>query len=207
MSEVEGSEQIPGWPTIKISKLEMARQQLNAAIRGYFSDTEPVPTLTLAGAAYEIVRDVAGEEHKGTVLDNAEEIGEGFYPAFRYPYQSLKHANRTPDEILDFPTELAELYIYEAVDKYYFLVGKYSPEMVIFLFWYNVILNRDDLFPEEPLRSRANAFAERFPKDRAGFFNELMRPGILPNVDSFNERLAMGLDEMWLASVTRRRRE
>jgi hypothetical protein len=204
MSEVEGSAQIPNWPRIKISKLEIARQQLNAAIRCYFLESDPVPTLTLAGAAHQIVKDLAGSDHKGVVLDNPEEIGEGFFEAFRYPYTSLKHADRKPDEILEFPTELAELYIYEAVEKYYFLVGKYSLEMLVFLLWYNVILNRDDLFPNEPGRSYANAFAESFPKNRAGFFNELTRPGVLPDIDWFNERLALDFDGMWLSSVARR---
>ncbi len=204
MSEVEDSVQIPNWPRIKISKLEIAQQQLNAAIRGYFLESDPVPTLTLAGAAYEIVKDLAGSDHKDIVLDSPEEIGEGFFEAFRYPYSALKHADRKPDEILEFPTELAELYIYEAVDKYYFLVGKRSLEMFVFLLWYNVILNRDDFFTHEPGRSDANTFVERFPKDRAGFFKELTQPGVLPDIDWLNERSALRLDGMWLSSVVSR---
>src|SRR5258708_34698476 len=160
MSELEKSEFDRIWPRIQISKLETARRQLNAAIRSYFLDNDPVPTLTLVGAAYQIVKDLAGDDHKGVVLDNGEEIGDGFYYAFRYPYQSLKRAERKPDEILDFPTELPELYIYEAIEKYYFLEKKYSVEMLVFLLWYNVILNREDLFPEEPVRSRAAVLAQ-----------------------------------------------
>jgi hypothetical protein len=106
MSELEKSEFDRIWPRIQISKLETARRQLNAAIRSYFLDNDPVPTLTLVGAAYQIVKDLAGDDHKGVVLDNGEEIGDGFYYPFRYPYQSLKHAERKPDEFLDFPTEL-----------------------------------------------------------------------------------------------------
>jgi hypothetical protein len=197
MSKLEGSEQIPGWPTINITKLEMAERQVNAAIRHYFLDPDPVPCLTLAGAAYQIVHDLAGEDHQGVVLDNGDEIGEGFYPAFRYPYESLKHADRKPDEVLPFPIDLPELYIDEAVDKYYFLAGKYSLEMIVFRVWCNTILNGDDLFPEEPVRSLAAAFAQKFSKnDRAGFFEELMRPGILPDIALLN-RLLYERDERW----------
>lgn len=197
MSEIGESDEIPGWPRIKISKLEIAKQQLNASIRGYFLDSEPVSTLTLAGAAYQIVKDLAGDDHKG-VLDDAEEIGEGFLEAFRYPYQSLKHADRKPEEVLDFPLNLAEYYIEEAVDKYYFLVGEYSVEMFIFRLWYNVVLNRDDFFTDEPLRSDASIFVKSLPNDRPGFFNGLTRPGALPDIAWINSRSAARLDEMWL---------
>jgi hypothetical protein len=201
MSKLEESEQTPILPTINITKPEMAERQLNAAIRHYFLDPDSVPCLTLAGAAYQIVHDLAGNDHRGVVLDSGDEIGEGFYPAFRYPYMSLKHADRNPDEVLAFPVDLPELYIYEAIEKYYFLVGKYSLEMAVFLIWYNTILNRDDLYPEEPLRSKVAAFAQKFSKnDRAGFFEELIRPGILPEIAVLNKLLHISF-ERWCRPV------
>jgi hypothetical protein len=63
--------------------------------------------------------------------------------------------------------------------------------MLVFLLWYNVILNREDLFPEEPVRSRAAVLAQNFSKDdRAGFFKHWTLPGVLPDIDAITRLLA-----------------
>jgi len=190
MSEIEESEQAAFWPTFEIPKIEIAARQLNAAVRSYFLDSDPIPTLTLAGAAYEIVKDLAGANHKGVVLDNGEEIGQGFYDAFRRPYTTIKHADRKSAQILDFPVKLPELYIEEAIKKYYFLTQKYSLEMAVFLIWFNAILNGNTLDSDERLRAKAAALAQKFSRDQpARFFEEFSRPGALPDMELLNKLL------------------
>ena len=78
MSELEKSEFDRIWPRIQISKLETARRQLNAAIRSYFLDNDPVPTLTLVGAAYQIVKDLAGATTKGSFSITAKRLAMAF---------------------------------------------------------------------------------------------------------------------------------
>lgn len=99
--------------SIKISKLDAARRQLDAAIELWFRDGDPVAIHTLASAAYEIAQDLnlkhgnkhltlAGWTEKFVVPGHEQEV----IKLVKKPMLFFKHANRDPHGILEFQPEV-----------------------------------------------------------------------------------------------------
>jgi hypothetical protein len=112
---------------LKLSKLDVARRQLDATLDLWFSDYDPVPVHTLASAAHEIFANICKHRGLPPLL---------FDPAFYRPgkaglarkvfhehYNFFKHANTDPEAITDFPTEITEVFISMAIEGWRALGG------------------------------------------------------------------------------------
>ena len=103
--------------TIKISKLDAARRQLDCAIELWFRSGDPVSIQALIYNAHQIIQDVnekRGNEQQGTVLGMVQrhvkpEHVEEVVKLWKKPMNFVKHADRDPDGILEFNPDLAEI--------------------------------------------------------------------------------------------------
>lgn len=130
---------------MKLSKLEAAQRQLNAAIDLYFESGDEVATHTLAGAAYTLVTDLNGRAR------NIDELlkfikpknHEDFRKRWNKPQNFFKHANRDPEAILDFNPQMTEIVLLMACEEYGEL-GERSDQMYLFAAWF-MLQNPDAL--------------------------------------------------------------
>ena len=134
-----------------VSKLDAAKQQLETAIRLYFSDGEPVSIHTLTAAAYNILRDVTKHKGlepmliKGQMLDYVipeyrKMIAEKTVEAENF----FKHADRDHEATLDFNPDMSEFLIIDACAQYKKLAGEEPPLFLIYRVWFTA--NRPDFF-------------------------------------------------------------
>lgn len=105
----------------KVTKLEVARDQLDAAIELFFLSDNAIAVHTLTAAAYNVLRDIA--KHDGsdfpfiktefiaTLKDSERSKIVAFLNA---PENFFKHADRDPDEVLEFDPQLTELMLMDA---------------------------------------------------------------------------------------------
>jgi len=106
---------------IKVSKLEVARDQLDAAIEIFFLSDNAVAVHTLTAAAYNVLRDIAKQDDSdfpfmkagfiATLKESEKNKVIGFLNA---PENFFKHADRDPDGILEFDPQLTELMLMDA---------------------------------------------------------------------------------------------
>jgi hypothetical protein len=126
---------------IKITKLEAARRQLVTAIRIYFANGDPVSIHTLAAAAFGILDDLDNHgSSTGTIFDQiaariTPEYVDSFREALRRPQNFFKHADRDPENILEFRPGMAGVIIWAACEKYYELTKEELLETAAFHRW------------------------------------------------------------------------
>jgi len=126
---------------IKITKLEAARRQLVTAIRIYFANGDPVSIHTLAAAAFGILDDLDNHgASTGTIFDQiatriTPEYVDSFREALRRPQNFFKHADRDPENILEFRPGSAGVIIWAACEKYCELTKEELLETAAFHRW------------------------------------------------------------------------
>ncbi|MFA5005822.1 MAG: hypothetical protein WC561_06865, partial [Candidatus Omnitrophota bacterium] len=145
--------------SIRISKLDAAKRQLETAVRIYFSNGDPVSIHTLVSASYNIIKDI-NKKREGKPMLVKEVMIEFVKPEYQKMIKGIfneaenffKHANLDSEKSLDFNPELSELLMLDAISHYYGLTGEDSPLFQIFRAWY--IINNPLMFnlPEETKR-------------------------------------------------------
>jgi hypothetical protein len=133
---------MPGKVTLKFSKLDVARRQLETAIRLYFSMGDPVSIHTLVAAAYEVLRDLnrvhAGEPMLKDVMPNwvRPDAKEKARRKLSEAENFFKHADRDHAEVLEFKQELTELWLFDACRKYRQLSEELLPVLKVYEAWF-----------------------------------------------------------------------
>lgn len=146
--------------TVTVSKLEAAERQLREAIRLFFDRRDPIAIHTLAGAASQILYDLA--KHKGLVSyirgnPLVRENMRGKWVAMLNEAQSFfKHADRNPDGIYEFPIHSTRAFLLEGVSLYEQLAGKLFWEAQVYSIWF--ALKHSDLLMQGAYRDTIGRF-------------------------------------------------
>jgi hypothetical protein len=125
---------------IRISKLDAAKRQLETAIRLYFNYGDTVSIHFLACAAHEILSDL-NKNYRGTpmivsdymIKDDAK---SRFMNIIRKPQNFFKHADKDPENAIDFKPEVIQYFIFDAIRKYQEITGENVPYFIIFKGWF-----------------------------------------------------------------------
>jgi hypothetical protein len=126
-------------PTLKVSKTDAAKRQLETAIRLWFHSGEPVSIHTLAAAAHQILHDIGVKRGVATILRNPQNIRPEYRKEFREivsRYENFfKHADKDPDALLDFNPQATEMQLLDAVLTYEILTQECAPILNTFKAW------------------------------------------------------------------------
>jgi hypothetical protein len=172
---------LAGRTTIKVSKLDAARRQLETAVRLYFSEADPVSIHTLMSAAYQVLSDLNRARGGAPMLkeqmpswvrpDATDEAKRKLNEATNF----FKHADRDHNDVLEFRQETTELFLYDAVRKYRELSGEILPVLGVYDIWFwlgpgaGFIVDPERRLARErvqklyPNATRASFFADAFP--------------------------------------------
>jgi hypothetical protein len=123
-----------------LTKLDVAKRELREAIWLLFHERDAVAVHNLAAAAHQILGDLAQQQGMETIR-NSPYIRAGkreqWITALHHPQNYLKHADRDPDAILEFNTELPHLFIIDAIQLYKQLtMGPLFLEGALYLVWF-----------------------------------------------------------------------
>lgn len=138
----------------RVSKLEAARRQLEEAIEVFFRQGDMVAVHTLAAAALDILRDLGRPKGLGSIVKDSplvlpekqREVREIFNAAQNF----FKHANRDPEETLEFRPDATPFFIFDAIELYAQVKGSSFAAGDVFRMWF-VVTNPQ--FTLGPLRS------------------------------------------------------
>lgn len=175
---------------MRIAKLDAARRQLDCAIRLWFSDDDPVVIHALAWSAYQIVEDI--NEKKGnksaTLLSimrevvPAEKLAEAMQWA-KKPMTFFKHANRDPQDILDFNPETSSLMFMLCTNGLAGLGERMSDVERVYMFWTRLHSDKmlkksaSDNIPVEYIEKLRLVPKEQFLKDGLVLMAQLRAQG------------------------------
>jgi hypothetical protein len=162
-----------------ITKRSAAVRQLETAIRMYFNEEDPVAIHTLAWAAYGIIEGI-NNGRRGPRMWFTDEMYRFVPPAKLKSFKTamhnhknfFKHGCRDPETELEFNTDVTDVILFEACDKYIKLTEDPVPSFVVMLVWYCMEPNKK-LFNPHPVVTR---FFDALPRnvlklDRKRYFD------------------------------------
>jgi hypothetical protein len=127
-----------------ISKLEAAKRQLITAIVLYFHWGDSVSIHTLACASKNVLQSIRTNRSVKSQLSIDELVDEivaqKFKKEFRLkikePENFFKHADRDPENVLEFCEEVTEYILLDAVESYSIVTQQCVPELHVFRAWF-----------------------------------------------------------------------
>lgn len=169
-------------PVEKLTKLEAARREINAAIRMYFNDEDPVAIHALIAGGTQIISDLGKKKEMQLGIESGikhirPERQKEFREMMREPQNHIKHADREGDEnkILEYRPATIEFYLYLGASGYQEYTGVDTPETRVFKWWFVVcnpeLLNDPDMRAQ--LDSMLKTYSDFTHEDR-----ELMKKQI-----------------------------
>jgi hypothetical protein len=127
--------------TIRLTKLEAARRQLNTALELWFDDKDPVSIHVLAFSAYDVVHAVSKKRNprRPDLLFDSDLIKDEFRSEWaillKTPSGFFKHARNDPEGSIDFPPALSELLMVFAIRGLGACLVPADPIEVAFMIW------------------------------------------------------------------------
>ncbi len=162
--------------TLKVSKLDAARRQLEAAIDLYSRHGDEVAIHTLAAAAYDVLRDLNEAQGGGPMIKDIHKYvdpqhAELLRKKLNEAQNFFKHADRDPGSVHSFKPLQTETLLFEACLKHRELSGRITPLLAVYSVWF-MLLNRD-IFEKQPTFAKVlNNLSEwSAAKDRTRFFH------------------------------------
>jgi hypothetical protein len=134
--------------TIRLTKTEVARRNLESAVHLYFNSGDPVSIHVLAWAAYEVIGKVS--KHRGgqptffnSIVDNpaqAKDKRKKISKMLRGARNFFEHAGKDPSATLDFDPEISDWVLSDAILHHMILSEEIVPSLAVYTMW-NASLN------------------------------------------------------------------
>ncbi len=150
---------------IKVNKIEAARRQINAAVRIFFRNEDPVAIHTLAMAAFRVLQDLAAkrdDSYMNTLVKTMLKPGmeKEFWKAIHTPANFFKHADKDADGVLDnVEEEINEHVLFIDGLFYQDLGNQLTSEMQALQAWYIAI--HPEYISDDAPRSFKEHFIQR----------------------------------------------
>ena len=166
---------------LALTKLEVARRQIETAIDLYFRSEDPVSIHTLTTAAYQVLDDVAlarGTPRMNLLRTIEEvfppEVVSSVLPIVRKAQNFFKHAARDTDDVHTFRPVQTEFLLLDACVTYPEMAGQSPRMMTAFTIWF--FLQHDLPYKFTPeMKEAFDRFKVAYHEtDREEFFRDSM---------------------------------
>ena len=125
-----------------LTKIEAARREINAAIRMYFANEDPLAIHSITAGGMQLIQDLGEKQDKRLGIELGmhlirEERQDEVRILLRKPQNFIKHSDRLGQEnaVLDFHPAAVESYLLIAAVSYKELTGMDTPETRTFAVW------------------------------------------------------------------------
>lgn len=172
--------------SLTISKLDAAKRQLEAFIRIYFHNGDPVAMHTLVAAAFGIVYDLNVKRGGAPTLHDSifEKVKPEHHKRLRDKLAEaqnfFKHADRDHQATLEFNPDSTEFMAMDACSKYAELTGELPPLFQIFNGWMMITHQEIYTLPNEHLQKLRSAATTFLSTGKAAYFNNML-PIVMKN--------------------------
>lgn len=128
--------------SIKVSKIDAARRQLDTSIELWFADKDPVSIHALACAAHQIIHDTNRQKGGPELIYDSAIIKDEYRPQaialFKRPMNFFKHAEKDPYSIIELTHITTLFYILMSIIGFQHLGESPSDVERAFLMWVTI---------------------------------------------------------------------
>lgn len=165
-----------------LSKLDVAKRQLETALRLFFHSGDPVSIHTLANASYEILTQLCSAQGVKGILEEGiekfireekrKEVRDKMYEAKNF----FKHSRKDPHTNIEFNPELSSFFLWDACRLYRILTSEFTPTMLVFHAWF-CLKNKEIILIEETRKIIGRlSYINQINLDAKEQFFEIMLP-------------------------------
>jgi len=122
-----------------LTKLEVATRQLKEAIWLFFNQHDSIAIHTLVAAAHQVLHDLAKDKGIFDIKNNPliREEKKGYWlKRLSEAENYFKHAERDPAATLEFPTDLTQIFLIDALHLHQQLTKSIFPEAFVYGVWF-----------------------------------------------------------------------
>ena len=142
-------------PYINVSKLDVAKRQLEIAITLFLTNSDPISIHTLSAAAHEVLNTLLKKQNLGrSFLDEnvkrfiRPEKQKEVIDKIREAQNFFKHADKDSDGVYKFHFKLTEFFLWDTCAMYQILIKEKTPLISVFLIWFysaypNILLDEE----------------------------------------------------------------
>lgn len=138
----------------KVTKLESAARQLREAILMFFERRDPIAVHTLAAASNQVLVDVSRSKGHASLLKDSPfirpEKRKEWLGHLNEAANFFKHADRDPDDVLQFYPAVTPFFILDSIQIYALLTKDFPHDQRAFIAWFNAAYS--DLLLEGPIK-------------------------------------------------------
>jgi|688.fasta_scaffold101765_1 hypothetical protein len=169
-------------PRFSVTKLEAARRQLEVAIELWFFDRDAVSIHTLASAAYQVLADLSKDRGLEPMLTTREGLKDRIRPGmeaeaykmFSEAENFFKHADRDPNETIEFRPGSNQPILWEASARYRELTGERVPALEAMYWWFILTHPQYYILPEHQLPTFTQSQSQFVPNGKQAFFRDYL---------------------------------
>lgn len=148
----------------------------------WFFDRDAVSVHTLASAAYQVLADLSSTRGFAPMLTTREglkgRIRPGMeqeaYRMFSEAENFFKHADRDPDDAIEFRPGANQYILWEAAARYRELTGERVPVLEAMYWWFILTHPQYYTFPDGQIPAIAAAQREFFPDGKRAFYQDYL---------------------------------
>jgi len=159
--------------SIKLTKLECARRQMETAILLWFDDGEPVSIHTLAAASLEVLHDLGKRIGESALIFDSKRFRKEKFSEWkkivRESQNFFKHADKDPTKVLDFKPDHSEILLLNCIDLHRRIGNQRSPVMLVF--WHYFAIHHPWYFLSDP-KQMPPGFRDFRKLSKTQFFDE-----------------------------------
>ena len=156
---------------IRLTKIEVVERQLREAIRLFAEGRDPVTVRTVAGAAHQVLNDLAKTIGFGSFIKDSPylrpEKKSEWVGMVNSAQNFFKHADRDPEAVLDFYPEFTKFLLFDAVEMYLTLKKPLFLEGFVFRAW--IYVNYPQFFIDQNLQRQFEDFARQLGTQASDF--------------------------------------
>jgi hypothetical protein len=162
--------------SIGISKLDVAKRELEHSIKLFFLSGDPVVLHLVVSSCQQIFHDLCKHKNIDYFLKIALQMVKTEKRSlvsfkFKEAYNFFKHANRDPKKVIEFHPESNQYIIWECIDIYYSLTKETTGLMQAYRAWF--YMRFSDLLLETTDKETFRKLAQDFDLDNKYQFLEL----------------------------------
>lgn len=172
----------------RITKLDAARRQLRTAVRMFFEEKDTVSTYTLAAAAEGVLAGILRRQGGTHFIRDSDfirpEYKKEFWRLLDRPRNFFKHADRDPDDVLEFNPEVVASALLECAILYHHCTGRALREGSAFAAWFGI--HHPNILKPGPFKTLIEGLKAKVPDANDGksaFLHSLDRADLWPNTD------------------------
>ena len=174
-------------PPENVTKLEGAERLLKTSIRLFFEEGDMLAIHALVAGAHEVLRTLLSKRNqKGSFIkDNdyirSEHLSE-YLKHMNRTQNFLKHADRDPDEVLDFYQAATPFWIFDSIGMYIKLNGSMKHKaFLLFFAWF--AQEHPGLLKQGALADKVNLFKSNSCVTKEHFADLMRNPGLFDSKD------------------------